>query len=219
VCDLSHSYSVSCDALISTNGGGRATAASRLDTLGHRPCCLPTQAHDARRAITEEGYAWIYQRLFSHTSIWRRRRRPEDWHAVPLYLAMSYLYKRSNWLFHRLIKHELVHTVWSPLVHLTRLRHVMCGSDGRCLKADGWLAPRDRLFRRACKGSFSLHTKRPAYHRPAFTTRYGRKKLTLRVFVPLVLLLPFHEDLRMLLDLLTHSRMGAQELPQLWMTI
>jgi radical SAM superfamily enzyme YgiQ (UPF0313 family) len=70
----------------------------------------------------EQGYAWIYQRLFSHPSIWRRR--PEDWHAVPLYLAMSYLDKRSNWLWHRLIKHELVHTVWWPLVHLTRLRHV-----------------------------------------------------------------------------------------------
>src|SRR5882724_4724633 len=35
----------------------------------------------------EQGYAWIYQRLFSHRSIWRRR--PADWHAVPLYLAMS----------------------------------------------------------------------------------------------------------------------------------
>ena len=70
----------------------------------------------------EQGYAWIYQRLFSHTSIWRRR--PEDWRAVPLYLAMSYLYKRSNRFWHQLIKHDLVHTVWSPLVELTRLRHV-----------------------------------------------------------------------------------------------
>ena len=33
----------------------------------------------------EQGYAWIYDRLFSHSSIWRRR--PEDWNAVPLYLA------------------------------------------------------------------------------------------------------------------------------------
>ena len=70
----------------------------------------------------EQGYAWIYQRLFSHTSIWRRR--PADWHAVPLYLAMSYLYKRSNRFWHLLIKHDLVHTVWSPLVELTRMRHV-----------------------------------------------------------------------------------------------
>lgn len=30
----------------------------------------------------EHGYAWIYQRLFSHASIWRRR--PEQWPAIPL---------------------------------------------------------------------------------------------------------------------------------------
>jgi len=49
---------------------------------------------------------------------------PEDWRAVPLYLAMSYLYKRSNRFWHQLIKHDLVHTVWHPLVEMTRLRHV-----------------------------------------------------------------------------------------------
>ena len=70
----------------------------------------------------EHGYGWIYQRLFSHASIWRRR--PEDGRAVPLYLAMSYLYKRSNRFWHLLIRHNLVHAVWSPLVELTRLRHV-----------------------------------------------------------------------------------------------
>jgi radical SAM superfamily enzyme YgiQ (UPF0313 family) len=70
----------------------------------------------------EEGYAWLYARLFSHASIWRRR--PEDWRAVPPYLAMSYLYKRSNRLWRLLIRHRLVHAVWSPLVELTRLRHV-----------------------------------------------------------------------------------------------
>jgi radical SAM superfamily enzyme YgiQ (UPF0313 family) len=70
----------------------------------------------------EHGYGWIYQRLFSHASIWRRR--PEDWQAVPLYLAMSYLYKRSNRFWHSLIKHNLVHAVWAPLVEATRLRHV-----------------------------------------------------------------------------------------------
>lgn len=70
----------------------------------------------------EHGYGWIYQRLFSHTSIWRRR--PEDWQAVPLYMAMSYLYKRSNRFWHMLIKHNLVHTVWWPLVEATRLRHI-----------------------------------------------------------------------------------------------
>jgi radical SAM superfamily enzyme YgiQ (UPF0313 family) len=70
----------------------------------------------------EEGYAWTYARLFSHASIWRRR--PEDWRAVAPYLAMSYLYKRSNRFWHLLIKHDLVHAVWRPLVELTRLRHL-----------------------------------------------------------------------------------------------
>ncbi|MEO5924930.1 MAG: radical SAM protein [Bryobacteraceae bacterium] len=70
----------------------------------------------------EEGYAWIYQRLFSHASIWARR--PEDWRAVAPYLAMSYLYKRSNRFWHLLIKNHLVHTVWSPLVEITRRRHL-----------------------------------------------------------------------------------------------
>jgi hypothetical protein len=37
---------------------------------------------------------------------------------------MSYLYKRSNRFWHLLIKHDLVHAVWSPLVELTRLRHL-----------------------------------------------------------------------------------------------
>jgi len=70
----------------------------------------------------EAGYAWIYRRLFSPASIWRRR--PEQWSTVPPYLAMSYLYKRSNRLWHHLIKRGLVHAVWSPLVEFTRRRQV-----------------------------------------------------------------------------------------------
>lgn len=70
----------------------------------------------------KDGYEWIYQRLFSHASIWRRR--PEDWRAVAPYLAMSYLYKRSNRLWHWLIERHLVHAVWRPLVELTRVRHL-----------------------------------------------------------------------------------------------
>jgi radical SAM superfamily enzyme YgiQ (UPF0313 family) len=68
------------------------------------------------------GYAWCYQRLFSHASIFRRR--PRDLRAVPAYLAMSYLYKRCNWLWPLLIRHRLVHRAWRPLVELTRRRHV-----------------------------------------------------------------------------------------------
>jgi radical SAM superfamily enzyme YgiQ (UPF0313 family) len=69
-----------------------------------------------------EGYAWCYERLFSHGSIWRRR--PEDWRAVLPYLAMSYLYKRSNRLWHLLIRHRLTGPVWRPLVEWTRRRHL-----------------------------------------------------------------------------------------------
>lgn len=69
-----------------------------------------------------EGYAWCYKRLFSHQSIWKRR--PHDWRAVPSYLAMSYLYKKSNGLWRFLIKHQLVHAVWRPLVEFTRRRHL-----------------------------------------------------------------------------------------------
>jgi radical SAM superfamily enzyme YgiQ (UPF0313 family) len=70
----------------------------------------------------ERGYAWIYDRLFSHASIWARR--PEDWRAVAPYLAMSYLYKRSNPLWYWLIRYRMVHTVWRPLVEATRRRHL-----------------------------------------------------------------------------------------------
>jgi radical SAM superfamily enzyme YgiQ (UPF0313 family) len=69
-----------------------------------------------------EGYAWCYRRLFSHRSIWRRR--PRDWRAVPAYLAMSYLYKRSNLFWHFLIRYRLTARVWRPLVEFTRRRHL-----------------------------------------------------------------------------------------------
>ncbi|MEX2561193.1 MAG: hypothetical protein WD403_14825 [Pirellulales bacterium] len=69
-----------------------------------------------------EGYAWCYRRLFSHRSIWRRR--PRDFRAVPPYLAMSYLYKRSNLFWHFLIRHQLTGLVWRPLVEITRRRHL-----------------------------------------------------------------------------------------------
>jgi hypothetical protein len=60
--------------------------------------------------------------LFSHASIWRRR--PEDSRAVLAYLAMSYLYKRSNRFWHLLIKHRLTGTVWRPLIEHSRRRHL-----------------------------------------------------------------------------------------------
>lgn len=96
--------------------------------LLHREWALYDTAHAVFRPKNmlpeelEQGYAWMYERLFSHVSIWRRR--PEDWRAVAPYLAMSYLYKRSNRFWRWLIKYHLVHAVWSPLVEATRARHV-----------------------------------------------------------------------------------------------
>lgn len=69
-----------------------------------------------------QGYEWSYQRLFSHASIWRRR--PDDWRAIAPYLAMSYLYKRSNRFWHFLIKRRLTAKVWRGLVDITRRRHL-----------------------------------------------------------------------------------------------
>jgi radical SAM superfamily enzyme YgiQ (UPF0313 family) len=96
--------------------------------LLHRDWTLYDTAHAVFRPKhmtpeeLEQGYAWIYHRLFSHASIWRRR--PADWRSVAPYLAMSYLYKRSNRFWRLLIKHHMVHAVWRPLVELTRLRHL-----------------------------------------------------------------------------------------------
>ena len=96
--------------------------------LLHRDWSLYDTAHVVfrPREMTEEelaqGYAWLYRRLFSHRSIWRRR--PHDWRAVAPYLAMSYLYKRSNRFWHFLIRRNLTSAVWRPLVELTRRRHL-----------------------------------------------------------------------------------------------
>lgn len=87
----------------------------------------------------ERGYARLYERLFSAASIWRRR--PEDARAVLPYLAMSWLYKRSNALWHVLIRHGLVHTVWGPLVEATRKRHLKFRRRLAARPADGGVTP------------------------------------------------------------------------------
>lgn len=69
-----------------------------------------------------DGYEYCYRRLFSHRSIWRRR--PQDWRAVLPYLAMSYLYKRSNLIWHWLIRLRLTALIWRPLIELSRRRHL-----------------------------------------------------------------------------------------------
>ncbi|HLQ36712.1 MAG TPA: radical SAM protein, partial [Planctomycetota bacterium] len=90
---------------------------SRYDT-GHvvfRPARMTV-------AQLQAGYEWCYRSLFSLASIWRRR--PEDARAIPAYLAMSLLYKKSNWLWPFLIRHRLVARFWRPMVEVTRWRHL-----------------------------------------------------------------------------------------------
>ncbi|HKE95973.1 MAG TPA: radical SAM protein, partial [Povalibacter sp.] len=70
----------------------------------------------------DQGYAWCYDRLLSHGSIWRRR--PTDSRAVLAYLAMSYLYKRSNRFWRLLIRQRLTAAVWKPLIAHSRNRHL-----------------------------------------------------------------------------------------------
>jgi radical SAM superfamily enzyme YgiQ (UPF0313 family) len=98
------------------------------DRIVHRDWRLYDTAHvvfEPARMSAEQlqaGYEWCYRRLFSHRSIWRRR--PRDWRALPAYLAMSYLYKRSNRVWHLLIRCRLTARIWRPLIELSRRRHL-----------------------------------------------------------------------------------------------
>ena len=100
----------------------------REGRLLHRDWSCYDTAHvvfrPARMSVEQlaDGYAFCYRTLFSFGSIWRRR--PTDAGAVPAYLAMSLLYKKSNWLWPFLIRHRLVGPAWRPLVELSRLRHL-----------------------------------------------------------------------------------------------
>ena len=94
----------------------------------------------------DAGYAWCYEKLFSHRSIWRRR--PADARAVLAYLAMSYLYKRSNGFWHLLIKHRLTGAIWRPLIEHSRRRHLqlrprleLLEPQAAPLRARQWLSP------------------------------------------------------------------------------
>ena len=95
--------------------------------LLHRNWDLYDTAHAVFRPkhLTHEelelGYDWLYRRLFSHSSIWRRR--PEQASDWPVYFGGAYLYKRSNRLWRFLIAHGLVHRAWHPLVARAGARH------------------------------------------------------------------------------------------------
>lgn len=104
---------------------------ARLSAEGrilHRDWNLYDTAHVVFRParMTEEqlfeGYGRAYRKLFSASSIWRRR--PDDRRAVLPYLGMSVLYKRSNWLWPLLIKSGMTARVWRPFVERTRRRHL-----------------------------------------------------------------------------------------------
>ena len=103
----------------------------RLDTEGrllHRDWSRYDTSHVVFRpkhmtaAQLADGYASCYERLFSHRSIWRRR--PANTNALMAYLGMAYLYKRCNALWWLVVKKRLTHRLWSPLVELTRRRHL-----------------------------------------------------------------------------------------------
>jgi len=80
-----------------------------------------------------EGYAACYRRLFTHSSIWRRR--PHGLATTVTYLAGMYLYKRSNRLWPFLIRHNLAGPIWRPLIDLSRRRHLrfrkQCSADDK----------------------------------------------------------------------------------------
>lgn len=96
--------------------------------LLHRDWALYDTAHVVFRPThmaPEElqlGYAWLYRRLFSHSSTWARR--PAAATAWPAYFAGAYLYKHANRLWPFLIRYRLVHAAWRPLVELARRRHM-----------------------------------------------------------------------------------------------
>ncbi len=115
---------------------------SRLEAEGrllHRDWSRYDTAHVVfrpQRMSVEQlaaGYGDCYRQLFSHRSIWRRR--PTDLAAVTPYLAMSYLYKRTNFLWPFLIRHRLTGPLWRPLIELSRRRHL--GFRRRLEQADG----------------------------------------------------------------------------------
>ena len=69
-----------------------------------------------------------------------KRQIPSALTALPAFLAMTYLYKRSNWLWSYMIRQQLVNAVWSPLVRAARaanLRHRRRLLEGSCSSSAG----------------------------------------------------------------------------------
>ncbi|MEL6345712.1 MAG: radical SAM protein [Myxococcota bacterium] len=97
-------------------------------------------------AQLEAGYEALYARTFSMRSIWARR--PQQPAAVPAYLGMALLYKRSNVMWKKIIENRMTHQVWAPLVELTRKRHLRFRqrlAAGETPERRQWFGP--RVFR------------------------------------------------------------------------
>lgn len=111
---------------------------SRYDTAH----CVFRPKHMSPEEL-EHGYGWLYQRVYSADAIWARR--PLDARAVPAYLAMSVLYKKSNTVWRHLIERGWVRRAWAPLVELTRARHERFRDElaGRAEAAEDAFAPRE----------------------------------------------------------------------------
>ena len=75
-----HSDSLPCDTAVPTNGSRGTPAAPRLEPYDTAHAVFRPRHMTAEEL--ERGYAWMYRRLFSHASIWRRR--PEDWRGSAL---------------------------------------------------------------------------------------------------------------------------------------
>jgi radical SAM superfamily enzyme YgiQ (UPF0313 family) len=70
----------------------------------------------------ESGYARCYKELFSLRSIWKRR--PDYRQQIPGYLAMSFLYKKTNFLWPFIIRQKMTHSLWRPMIQIARNRHL-----------------------------------------------------------------------------------------------
>ena len=102
-----------------------ATAYRRLGArviLGglHVQTCPDEAARYADAIAIGDGVALWPQMLddIAPGSIWRRR--PRDRAFVLPYLAAALLYKRANWLWPWLIRHQSVRAVWRPFLECSR---------------------------------------------------------------------------------------------------
>ena len=80
--------------------------------------------HMSREEL-DRGYAWCYDGC-SRTRRSGSGGRATGGRCSP-YLAMCYLYKRSNRFWHLLIRHRLTAAMWRPLIEHSRRRHLNCG--------------------------------------------------------------------------------------------